>query len=552
MSELKEYVVTAINYEVLDDLCNDIEKAGGGEFVPSREVSIANERPISRNTHYFLTDSEAEALRKDPRVVAVELLPSVLGMKPEALWTQTGYFNKSSTINSNDKNWGLLRVTSGSNLANWGTNGSFTRTGSTSVTTTLSGKNVDVVVVDAHLNPDHPEFAVNADGTGGSRVNLFDWFTLSESIGVSTVGSYQYGAMGGNHGTHTAGTIAGNTQGWARDANIYNINFSYTGSNTPAGDWTLYIFDYIRAFHNSKPINPATGRRNPTITTNSWGYSYGNLAVSSVSSVTYRGVTSVVTGSSSARKIKLESNGVPVVASGPSIYRTPATYAALNADVEDAIADGIIVVASAGNSYWNMVVPTSIDYQNNFVWSGSTFYGSQGSSPGNATGVVCVGAAGTQVEEYKASFSNFGSRVDIYAPGQNITSSVYDSTAASEFGITLAADPRNASYYIGSISGTSMACPQVAGYIACLAEEYPNFTNTDFLNYIVHYAKQGQIGTTGNINQSPYQALGDASNNVYLYFYNERKTSGNIYPRQLRDIRPTQGVAFPRSKIRTT
>lgn len=550
MSELKEYVVTAINYDVLDDLCNDIEKISSSTFVPNREVAIANERSISRNTHYFLTDSEADELRKDPRVLAVALLPSALGMEPRTTWTQTGVFNKSPTINSNDKNWGLLRSTSGSNLANWGTNGSFTRTGNTTISTTLSGKNVDVVVVDAHLNPTHPEFAVNTDGSGGSRVNLFDWFSLSDIVGISTVGSYQYGEMGGNHGTHTAGTVAGNTQGWARDANIYNINFNYTGTNVPAGDWTLYVFDYIRAFHKNKPINPATGRRNPTITNNSWGYSYGSLSISSVTSVSYRGVVKSVSGSSSARKATLESNGVPVV-SGTSIYRTPATYAALNADIEDAIADGVIIVASAGNSYWNIVTPSSVDYQNYYVWSGNTLYGSQGASPGNAPGVVCVGAASTQVQEYKSSFSNFGSRVDIYAPGEYVTSSVYNSTAASEFGITLATDPRDSNYYIGSISGTSMSCPQVAGYIACLAEEYPNFTNADFLNYIIYYSTKNQLSTTGSINQSPYQALGDASNNTYLYFHNERNTSGNIYPVQLRNIRPTNGVAFPRNKIRT-
>ncbi len=56
MSNLREYVVTAISYEVLDDLCNDIESPGGSLYIPNRQVQVANQRSISRNTHYFLSD----------------------------------------------------------------------------------------------------------------------------------------------------------------------------------------------------------------------------------------------------------------------------------------------------------------------------------------------------------------------------------------------------------------------------------------------------------------------------------------------------------------
>ena len=37
---------------------------------------------------------------------------------------------------------------------------------------------------------------------------------------------------------------------------------------------SLILFDYLRAFHRYKPINPETGLRNPTITNHSWGYRY--------------------------------------------------------------------------------------------------------------------------------------------------------------------------------------------------------------------------------------------------------------------------------------
>lgn len=547
MSDLKEYVVTAANYEILDDLCADIESPGGNLYIPNRSVEVANLRPMSRNTHYYLTDEEAEQLRKDPRVIAVEQLPSELGMKPIRHWTQTGNFEKSATIDTNDKNWGLLRVTSGSNLSNWGSNGSFTQTTAT-ITAPYSGKNVDVVIVDAHINPNHPEFAKNPDGTGGSRVNQFDWFTLSSIVGVSTTGPYDYSNVSSNHGTHVAGTVAGNTQGWARDATIYNMEFDYVGANAPA-NWDLYIFDYLRAFHKNKPINPATGRRNPTVTNHSWGYSYGAIYLTDVTYVIYRGAGTSVSGSDSAKKTTLEANGVPVPG-GTYLYATPATYAALNADVVDAIADGVIVVAAAGNSYWNAATSTSPDYNNYFIAGPYAYYHSRGMSPANANGVICVGAAGVEVEEYKANFSNFGSRVDIYAPGRYIVSSVYDSTAASEFGITLVNDPRNSSYKLGSISGTSMATPQVTGYVASIMETYQSFSQSDVLAYLTTYAKSNQLGTTGTAASSPYKSLGDSSNNRYLFYYKERQSVGTVFPSTTRNVRPSAGSVYPRPKIR--
>lgn len=547
MSDLYEYVVTAANYETLDELCADIESPGGNLYIPNRAVEVANLRPMSRNTHYYLSEEEAEMLRKDPRVIAVERLPREMGIEVIHLWTETGNFEKSSSIDTNDKNWGLLRVTAGSNLANWGSNGSFTQTTAT-VTVPFSGKNVDVVIVDSHINPNHPEFALNADGTGGSRVNQFDWFTLTSIVGSGIVGTYDYSSISSNHGTHVAGTVAGNTQGWARDANIYNLEFDYAGANAPA-NWELYIFDYLRAFHKNKAVNPATGRRNPTVTNHSWGYSYGNINLSGMSLVNYRGTTTVLSGSDAEKKAILEANGIPVPG-GTYLYSAPYSYPALNADVVDAIADGVIVVAAAGNSYWNVATSTSTDYNNYFIASPYIYYHNRGMSPGNATGAICVGAVGTSVNEYKTNFSNFGSRVDIYAPGQYIVSAVYDTSAASEFGIALVNDPRNVSYKLGSISGTSMASPQVCGYVACLAESYQNITQAQVLSYLIEHSTKDQLGTTGSVNTSPYQSLGDSSNNRYLFYYNERQSSGSVFPRITRNVRPSSGSVFPRTRIR--
>ena len=546
MSNTQEYVVTAKTMDDATSLLDDMETPGGDLYIPHRQVEVTQRREISRNTHFLITEEEANQLRTDPRVLSVELLPSSMGMVPELHWIQTGNFEKSSIIDSQDKNWGLLRVTYGQNFAGWGTNGSFTQT-TNKITTTSSGKNVDVVVVDAHINPDHPEFKQNPDGTGVSRVNQYDWFQHSTALGFSTTGSYDYSDMSSNHGTHVAGTMAGNTQGWARDSTIYNMEFIYAGGNGPAGDWALYLFDYIRAFHASKPINTATGKRNPTVTNHSWGYSYGTgITVSSVTSVTYRGVTTAVTGNDAAKKIILEANGVPVPADS-YLFRPPARYAALDADIQDAIAEGILVISSAGNSYWNCATPDIADWDNTLT-AGFTWNHMQGSSPGAANGVICVGSIGTVTQEYKSNFSNYGKRVDIWGPGSNVVSGVFDSTAASEFGITLVDDPRDSNYKLGSISGTSMSGPQVAGYLACVAEHQPRITQAEALSHLISTAK-AQVGTTGG-GAGDSTSLGDSSNNRYLFYKLVRPLSGAVSPAVRFKDRPATGAIYPRTRIR--
>ena len=89
MSQLREYIVTAKSWEVVDELCNDIETEGGDLYIPNRKVDVANPRPISRNTHYWLTDEEASLLKKDPRVLAVSLTPKEAGLTIRSYYTQT-------------------------------------------------------------------------------------------------------------------------------------------------------------------------------------------------------------------------------------------------------------------------------------------------------------------------------------------------------------------------------------------------------------------------------------------------------------------------------
>jgi len=548
MSELKEYIVTCRSYEDLEDLYDDMETSGGSLHIPDRAVDLVYRRAISRNTHYMLTEEEAVEIRNDERVIACERLAKDRGIVPEYLWTQTGDFEKTSgTLQSDDKNWGLYRVVEGDSVANWGSDDTSEITNKT-IVTTASGKNVDVVIVDGHINPDHPEFSVNPDGSGGSRVNQFNWFQYNSVLGYGANGTYTYSTSGAspntNHGTHVGGTVSGNTQGWARDANIYNMAFSDGLSGVT--DWDERLWDYLRHFHKNKSINSVTGRRNPTVTNHSWGYSYNNFNLTTITAVGYRGTVTSVSGTDSEKKTILEDNGVPVPGN-TFLYAMPARVAAVDADIQDAIADGVIVISAAGNSYWNCDTSSGNDYDNYITYSGYTYYHSRGATPGSADNVICVGAIGSKVAEYKSNFSNWGERVDIWAPGSNIISAVYDQSSANSEGYgPFATDPRNSSYYIASISGTSMATPQVCGIIACLAEQEQNIIQADALEYLKENSLT-EIGTTGTANHSSYEALGD-SHNRYLFMPKKRPDIGTLSPPFLDKNRnpDTDGVKYPR------
>ena len=551
---MNEYIVTCRSYEDLEDLYDDMETPGGSLYIPDRAVDLVHRREISRNTHYMLTEEEAIEVRNDERVIACERPARERGILPELFWTQTGDFEKTSgTLDSDDKNWALYRVVQGSTVSNWGSDNTTEITNRT-ITTTASGKNVDVVIVDAHVNPDHPEFAVNPDGTGGSRVNQFNWFQYSSALGYSTDATYTYSTSGAapnsNHGTHVAGTACGNTQGWARDANVYNM--AYNDALSGVTDWAEKLWDYLRHFHKNKPINPETGRRNPTITNHSWGYSLSSVYLSNITGVTYRGTGVSVYGIDAQKKITLEDNGC-ACPSGSYLWRIPIRVTAVDADIQDAIDDGVIIVSAAGNSYWNCALSGGQDYDN-IVVAGSTIPHSQGSSPSAASNVICVGNIGSKVAEYKKDSSNWGSRIDVWAPGTDIVSAVYDYSSADSAGYgSLPQDPRNSSYYIASISGTSMASPQVCGVIACVAETEQNMTQSQALEYLIESSLEEVGDDGGEDNHSPYESLGSTSTNAYLFFSQKRKQTGSLQktihgPRN----NLSNGVKYPRTNRMVT
>lgn len=138
--------------------------------------------------------------------------------------------------------------------------------------------------------------------------------------------------------------------------------------------------------------------------------------------------------------------------------------------VDYAISQGVLVVAAAGNAN-----SETFDYL------------------GGRTDVMDVAA--TDSFDVRASFSNYGTWVEVSAPGVDVLSTFHSYD-----------DPAND--YIAMISGTSQACPHVVGLAALLKSYEPTLSSSDIWNYIVNYADpidhlnpgyEGKLGS-GRIN----------------------------------------------------
>ena len=546
--ETREYIVILRDRTDLDDFYTDMEQHSHYEYVPDRSVELSYRRPMSRSTHYWLTEAEAATLAQDPRVMEVQEPYYNRNISIAPLGQYSDRWDKSGTNSQTSRNWALLRGYERATRSNWGSDGTATAAGTINLTNV--GNNVDVVIADGHIVPGHPEFAVNDDGTGGSRLNQFNWFQYNSQVRSTAAGTYVYDFLtdassiaNNNHGCNVAGIAAGNTCGWARGANVYNIS-PYSGSTANATGYGNYIYDlinYIRVFHANKSINAKTGRRNPTIVNMSWGFN-SQLTLNNISEVRYKGVVYTKPGSGWTVNDRIYFGLIAAIGNDMVFYSRDAS---IDQDCVDAIADGIIMCGAAGNFYMYNE-RSGGDLYDNYLKYIFNYYYMRGPSPGAATGVIHVSAVDSTVAEQKVNFSNAGPRTDVFSPGANIMSSMNTSDTT---------DPRNTSFYKGNMSGTSQATPQVTGIIACALETYPNMTPAQALTYIQTYANSGVLSDSAlNTNYGSIDFLNTNTlyngPNKYITYRKERGDQYQVYPKRDYSVRPTSGRTYPRPRIR--
>jgi hypothetical protein len=291
---LHKYAVVLKNYHDLENFYNDMETEGGSITIPNRAVDVYLRKPKSRVTHYMLTPQEALAVEQDTRVEFVELVTDEL---PVLMHTRSGRWARSSSNNASDNQWGLWRHYIGENNANFDSNLDVI---TQDIRFPYTGKNVDVIILDDQAwEPNHSEFL---DDNGVSRVVDYNWWQHASAVGDSSHVGRTYAQRGTSsnfHNIHCAGTAVGRQEGWAKDANIYFLAIRFGGNDVNNSIDPTLAYDYIREFHNNKPINPLTGRKNPTIVNNSWGFNRGTATtatLSTIQSVTYDGTTYTTPG----------------------------------------------------------------------------------------------------------------------------------------------------------------------------------------------------------------------------------------------------------------
>ena len=356
---MKRYTLAVTSPEYWSEIHDALIVDSNQDGIPDRKITCSDckEHSPTRGT-YELTEEEATEIGNHPHVKWIELSPiDNPGHYPNPqpatkrfpkdvkiyrdLSSANGPPTSPTSAEVNRTNYAMVRV-------GFDTNGDFygTASGNIGVRTdnlnfSLTGKNVDLIIHDSGIQQYHPEFI---DGNGQSRVsdivldgpytidpayfnnNSLTYTKADGRVGIATTAAHEWwentskrsgafssvgtvaipnaytmnnsmgigGTVSGltsGHGTGCAGLAAGNNFGLAFEANIWNM--PGIGDAVSLGIEANY--DLMKIFHQNKPVNSLTGRKNPTVINGSWGY---QAAFSSGNTVSYKfqGGTGTFTG----------------------------------------------------------------------------------------------------------------------------------------------------------------------------------------------------------------------------------------------------------------
>lgn len=342
--------------------------------------------------------------------------------------------------------------------------------------------------------------ALSISGYGGRTYNGGDFRNYQQSSG--------------SHSTPCASLAYGRQYGWAYNANKWHLNL-YGSDGLPSIE---VGFDIIKLFHQLKPNNPLYGTKDPTVTSNSWGYRFTPL---NSGYYYYRsgdtgsgGVSYSVSNWTSSQQPEFMTN----------MYQTairqemrPSSMLTAGNEMIDA---GVIFVCSAGNTNQKMVSGDHPDYDNYYSSSDNTaltsstggssptwYYrtinrqgfpgqvGSTGTGANRVYKTICIGALDDDFnangKEQKVNYSNMGNLVDCYASADRVLAACDDNTSTrfNRIDDYYLLD-ENGTQYLSAESqdcefnGTSAACPVAAGIIATKMEYNRDWTYADIKNWL--------------------------------------------------------------------
>jgi hypothetical protein len=360
----------------------------------------------------------------------------------------------------------------------------------------------------------------------------------------------------GSHGTPCGALAFGRTQGWAYNANKWTLDlYGSYGSGIEQG------FDIQKLFHQLKPINPLFGTKNPTISSNSWGYR---------SNKDPGGATRYWTHRASANNAYTSEVGINWLSTmgtqgDAGRWKSEMKINSLTTALDELIEAGVIFVAAAGNSNQKQVNYGHPDF-NNYITAtnggsleNSSFFefGVEVTGTTNRRGfpqqggkyvdddgsvgykTINIGALDDNYNsglETKVGYSDRGEGIDLYAPADGTLTANKSYTNKGPRPDTYAGFTYNSGVaYDTSFSGTSAACPVAAGFLATVLEWNRDWTWRELKDWIAtldvqdpsdfYYGTESTTPTAAN--WTDYRSLeGGLSRVAYQGYFDARFKSG--------------------------
>ena len=359
-----------------------------------------------------------------------------------------------------------------------------------------TGKNVDVVSLEVGpisssyngLQNSHPDFK-DIDNPSVSRVVPMNWSGLVNSSNNQTSSN----ALFSSHAMGVLSASCGAICGFAKRSSI-RVLYLITGVDTE-----VECINAVISWHNSKPINPNTGVKNPTILINEYQYlrdRYTGVEIDTVTSIVDLNGTVNRPGSTWGTDFTpfVSRNIIPWKVFDPAtstwkwcvVFPIQSNFASLWAALESAWDAGIVIATAAGNNGGVYVKNSDPRMLGVKCTTPSTSYSTYDIRWGGVGVPIVTKNTSTSTTWYP--FIMYGPAgqdkgIDVAAGQNSETHQILDPYSTRGPGIdiiglgsyTWTASP-SAIYsdgnYWGNFGGTSCATPTVVGKMACMMEEY--------------------------------------------------------------------------------